>query len=250
MSSNCTVQIADNLFFEDNESFGKYSRYIVYDILRSIDINFSECLGLESFSTCKCVIRHQPENPMCCQSGTDHYIYLSAHDNYWCKWVYQFAHEYCHHLINGKLSGEITGLIWFEESICELSSMFHLYKMYEQWSKDDNQFKSRYAPSVRDYLYDLVKCDRQLLSQTLRGGWLNQWMPILSEPRYHRDYYNVIAARIFSLFCENPYLWKIILHFGDMRQWKSLESLFDHLIRNSHDEYSKTLLTLRDTLLY
>ena len=67
MSSNCTVQIADNLFFEDNESFGKYSRYIVYDILRSIDINFSECLGLESFSTCKCVIRHQPENPMCCQ---------------------------------------------------------------------------------------------------------------------------------------------------------------------------------------
>ena len=221
MSSNCTVQIADNLFFEDNESFGKYSRYIVYDILRSIDINFSECLGLESFSTCKCVIRHQPENPMCCQSGTDHYIYLSAHDNYWCKWVYQFAHEYCHHLINGKLSGEITGLIWFEESICELSSMFNLYKMYEQ-----------------------------LLSQTLRGGWLNQWMPILSEPRYHRDYYNVIAARIFSLFCENPYLWKIILHFGDMRQWNSLESLFDHLIRNSHDEYSKTLLTLRDTLLY
>ena len=32
MSSNCTVQIADNLFFEDNESFGKYSRYIVYDL--------------------------------------------------------------------------------------------------------------------------------------------------------------------------------------------------------------------------
>lgn len=52
-----------------------------------------------------------------------------------------------------------------------------------------------------------------------------------------------------SVFEENNHLWKIILHFGDMRKWDSLEDLFDHLLHTSDDSYSVSLRKLYNLLL-
>ena len=123
-------QFAPNLFISEDQSFRNYRSDVVYDLLRFIDIDFSKCLGFSPFKTCNCFILYHPDHPVCSSSEIGHRIYLHTYQNYWCKWVYQFAHEYCHHLINGRLSGEISGLIWLEETICELSSMFHLYQFY------------------------------------------------------------------------------------------------------------------------
>lgn len=238
-------QFAPNLFISNDPSFCDYNREIVHHLITSVDIDFSICLGILPFKTCDCFIMYHPDHPMCCPSEKGHLIYLHAYQDYWCRWVYQFAHEYCHHFINGKLSREISGLTWFEETICELSSMFHLYRFYARWSKKQHP----YAPFVLDYLNDLLSKNPLLFSETLRPRFLSLWEQILSEPKYHRDHYNVIATKMFPLFVENPRLWKIILHFGDMRKWNSLPDLFEHLHQTADDSYSQSLSDLEKLLL-
>lgn len=182
------------------------------------------------------------DNPMCSKEGDSHIIYISAHDNYWCKWVYQFAHEYCHHLIDGSLSGEWADLLWFEETICELSSIYNLYKM-EQFCTEVGL--GYFSPSVEEYKENLLNKNAQLYNLSPSGGWYSGYASSLSEVGYKRDLYNAIATLMFPLFVENPRLWKIILHIGDIRSWNSLEDLFIHLQSKADDSYADSLNQLR-----
>ena len=107
-------QIAPNMSFIDDELFGNYDKEIVFSLLKTVDIIFSNSMGVKPFSSSHCTIsyNHFKTNPMCCDSCNGHYIFLYVKENYWCKWLYQFSHEYCHHLINGKMSGDLKGLKW------------------------------------------------------------------------------------------------------------------------------------------
>lgn len=64
-----------------------------------------------------------------------------------------------------------------------------------------------------------------------------------------REIYSNLSATILPFFEENNHLWKIILHFGDMRKWDSLEDLFSHLFYTSDDSYSVSLRKLYNLLL-
>lgn len=241
-------RFAPNLYISDDPRFLEYSQEIVHGLLSSVDNNLSHCLSMRPFSSKDCYITYREDYPMCIQTDNIHIIYLCTTNDYWSQWVYQFAHEYCHHLINGEFTGEISGLIWFEEAICELSSMYNLHTIHSQWENSENLKMSQYAPAFRDYLDDLLSQNPQLTQLSTHPGWLQSWDATLSEPTYHRDYYNVIASRMFPLFLENPNLWKIILHFGDMRKWHSLERLFDHLCTEADASYSASLQKLHDLL--
>lgn len=242
-------QITPNLSISDDSNFGNYDHKIIYELLTSISFNFSKHLNLISSSVPPCRITYINTNPRCSNIMSERWIFLHVSQDYWCQWIYQFAHEYCHHLINGAMSDDIIGLIWFEESICELSSMYHLHQLSTQWSISNDPIKLRYVPALHNYLHDLISKQPQLFSDALRPGFLALWEQILSEPICYRDYYNVLAAKMFPLFVENPSLWKIILHFGDMRKWGSLQELFDYLQRNATPDYSDSLNELQSLLL-
>lgn len=244
-------QIAPNMSFIDDDSFGNYDKEIVFSLLKTVDIIFSNSMELKPFSSSNCTIlyNHFKANPMCCDSCNGHYIFLHVKGNFWCKWLYQFSHEYCHHLINGKMSGNIKGLKWFEETICELASMYNLKIMADIWEKSDISIKLRFVQAFRDYLNDLQNENPLLYEQTLHPKFLQFWDNRLKDPICHRDLYNAIAVLIFPLFLENPHLWKIILHFGDMENWESLEDLFLHLRRNATPDYSDSLEKLHLLLL-
>ena len=60
-------------------------------------------------------------------------VYLSAHDTYWSMYAYQFAHELCHVLIGfDRFKGHKHR--WFDETLCEMASLFSLYRISETWS--------------------------------------------------------------------------------------------------------------------
>lgn len=244
-------QIAPNISFIDDDLFGNYDKEIVFSLLKTVDIIFSNSMELKPFSSSNCAIlyNHFKANPMCCDSCNGHYIFLHVKENYWCKWLYQFSHEYCHHLINGKMSGDLKGLKWFEETICELASMYNLKMMSEVWKYSSEPLKRHFVPAFLDYLNDLQTKHPLLYEQTLHPKFLQFWDNRLKEPIYHRDLYNAIAVRIFPLFLQDPHLWKIILHFGDMENWDSLEDLFLHLRRNATPDYSDSLEKLHLLLL-
>ncbi len=236
--------IGFNLFMPNDDRFGNYNHEIVYNLLLSVEKNFSSVLKRPLNDKGICCIDYRPGNPQCIKTHIGHHIFLSSREDYWCRWVYQFAHEYCHSIIDGAFTGEIKGLMWFEETICELSSMYHLHTLYSQW-KTQAGVLYHYAPNFLDYLNGLLSQNPQLLSATLHPGFLSTWLQLLQQQTYHRDYYNALAAKMYPLFVENPHLWKIILHFGDMQQWSSLGDLFQHLERNATVDYVYSLKKLR-----
>ena len=178
---------------------------------------------------------------MCSIDGDGHVIRISAKDNYWCRWVYEFAHEYCHHAIDGALTGEWCNLLWFEETICEWSSIFNLHKMIAFCGTKGLKY---YIPAVIKYRDDLL--NKNAYDLTSNEGWYDKYSSDLSkDDGYKRDLYNAIAALMFPLFKDNPHLWKIILHIRDIRSWNSLEDLFSHLIAESDESYKESLIKLK-----
>ncbi|WP_287677675.1 hypothetical protein [Bacteroides sp.] len=245
------IQVSPNMTFEQDSAFGNFDMNTIFDIFRLVDINFSKALETKEFSSKQCIIsyNHYGDYPMCCKEANQHRIYLRCNDDYWCQWMFQFAHEYCHHLIDGKLSGEISGLIWFEESVCEMSSMYHLHNLALHYQASHQQYLLRYAPSVRDYLHERMNVEPQLAFEVTHPGFLHKWEHILKEPIYHREHYKAIASLMLPLFLDNPHLWKIILHFEDMRSWNSIHELFSHLEQTATPDYKISLVELHRLLL-
>ena len=231
-----------NILLNENDTFGKPSYDIVRLFLSMVDMNMMAALDLPAFSTQRCQVFYMEDGPMCSKVGEEHIIFLSVKDNHWCQWVYQFAHEYCHHLINGTLSGEWSDLMWFEETICELSSLYNLNRMIEFCM--ENKYQG-YAASVDDYLNKLLAKNRGTYCLSADGGWYKQYEDSLKIQRYQRDLYNSIAVIMYPLFMENPNLWKIILNIGDIRSWASLDDLFSHLEMNADESYIESLRQLK-----
>lgn len=231
-----------NILLSENEAFGKPSYDIVRLFLYMVDMNMMAALELPAFSTQRCQVVYMEDGPMCSKVGDDHIIFLSVKDNHWCQWVYQFSHEYCHHLINGTLSGEWSDLMWFEETICELSSLYNLNRMIGFCMANNMQ---GYASSVDDYLNKLLTKNRSTYCLSADGGWYKQYEDSLKVQQYQRNLYNSIAAIMYPLFMENPGLWKIILDIGDIRSWASLDDLFSHLEANADERYFGSLRQLK-----
>jgi hypothetical protein len=237
-----TNQISTNIYVAEDPNFGEYNKEVVNRLLQQVQIDFSSWIGNEVFSTSNCFLFYQDECPEIYSLGeTGHRICLCVKGDDWWRWVYQFAHEYCHHLINGTMSGEVTGLMWFEETICNLSSIYHLDRLIALYDvlRIDNHYKD-----IVVHFYNLSLGTAQSNCQE----YLKLHMDELVEPVYHREIYSNLSATMLPLFLENTHLWKIILHFGDMRSWNSLEDLFAHLRETADDSYSVSLDKLYNML--
>lgn len=229
------MSIDSNIILEENEAFGSPNYEVVRAFLYMVDKNMMTAIGRPFFSTQKCFVTYKEECPMCAKIGDNHIVFLNVKDNYWCQWVYQFAHEYCHHLINGPLSGDWSPMLWFEETVCELSSMYNLYRMVGFCEERGLKF---YSPSVQEYLNNLLTKNNNVFMLSYEGGWYQGYKELLSTEHYNRELYNAIAALMYPLFIENPNLWKIILNIGDIRSWRSFDDLLVHLQVNSEASYS------------
>ena len=234
--------MAMNIILTENAAFGNTNYYVVRALLYMVDNNMMEAIGQPYFSTRQCVVVHTEDVPVCAKAGEQHVIFLATKDNLWCQWVYQFAHEYCHHLIDGSLLGEWSDLLWFEETICELSSLYNLNKMIEYCINNGLQL---YAPSVKNYLENLLTKNNGAYKLNAEGGWYKHYEESLKEEGYKRDLYNAIAVLMYPLFVDNPNLWKLILNIGDIRSWTSLDELFNHLEVTADGSYCESLGRMR-----
>lgn len=212
-------------------------------LLYMVDVNMMTAMNKPFFSTKNCVVSYTTNDPMCASIGAYHLILLNVQDNHWCQWVYQFAHEYCHHLIDGALSGEWSRLLWFEETICELSSLYNLFMM-ESFCRDNGL--ASYEASVKSYLDNqLNNKGKPVYRLNASGGWYEVYSEVLSSEGYKKDLYNAIAVLMYPVFVENPCLWKIIMSIGDIRRWNSLEELFNHLQETADETYLESFLKMR-----
>jgi len=134
-------------------------------------------------------------------------IRISAHDTYWCQYVYQFSHELCHVMTNFDRHQEHKHK-WFAESLCELASLFVLHRLAAIW-KDHPPAEIagavEFAPHFRAYADDVghVQADRRDLPH-----WLPKHIDTFAANPFNRELNRTLAVVLLDRFLEDPSLWR------------------------------------------
>ena len=155
-------------------------------------------------------------------------IYLSARDSYWSQYVYQFSHELCHILTSFDRAKEHRHK-WFEESLCELSSLFILHRLAETWAESPpaSVFKAaEFAPNHREYV-ESIETKYGISSSEDISGWFAENICTLETCPVKRELNGVVAVALLNHFRKDPSLWS---ECGWLNHWDPRED-------NSFPEY-------------
>lgn len=201
VTSNCHIIYNDRPWTNDDVL---YYRSIIQDIIEEFHL-----LGIYRTQLPPTVVCYHPEYPLCSIRGEYRCLFISSESSHWAQFVFQFAHEYCHHIIDGPMDGELITSFWLEESICEMSSRYMLLKLADKWEQYESYppFKN-YSPSLRRY-----EEDRRNGTMKIEGSlsqWISSKMEVLSQPVYHRNLYDSIAQYLLPLFQADSNMWKLL----------------------------------------
>jgi hypothetical protein len=139
-------------------------------------------------------------------------VRLNTGDLYWSQYAYQFAHEFCHILCN--YDQDKTGNKWFEESICEMASLFALRRMGESWKTlpPFGHWKG-YAKHLTAYAEDRMKKSRLPKDKTL-VDWYERHAERLHGTAVDRELNNVVATALLPLFEADPQHWAAVAYLN------------------------------------
>ncbi|MDA0840371.1 MAG: hypothetical protein O3B01_20430 [Planctomycetota bacterium] len=165
------------------------------------------------------IVKRSASGPMVTfQRGpnNEYNVLLNTQGTFWSQYSYQFAHEFCHIMCN---YDEPKNNHWFEETICELASMFALRKMSETWKTTPPyaNWKS-YAPSLFEYAANLIK-----EGQLPEGKTFIQWFEenrseLANSDGGLRAKNKIVAAQLLTLFEAMPAEWQAVQYLNG---WKS-----------------------------
>ena len=135
-------------------------------------------------------------------------VRLDSEDNLWAQFSFQFAHEFCHVLCN--YDDDEHPNRWFEESICELASLFALRRMAETWNTSPPypNWKS-YAPHLKDYADNRMREIQQPASTSL-AEWYGENAQQLYAGAAGRERNRIVAAALLPLFEQQPQHWEAV----------------------------------------
>lgn len=173
----------------------------LYAVLRSVETCFRSAFGQHFNSALVWVVHLDNVNPCCYRNRNT--ITLSAKDMLYAKYVYQFAHEYCHYQLPFE---PIHELRWLEETLCELASLYMLRQVDELWSREPpyevwREYHSEFTKyaEIVEREYEYVSLDFSVEPNAILSD--------LRRYEYDREKNMYIALQLLPLFNEHPELW-------------------------------------------
>lgn len=163
-------------------------------------------------------------------TGEPYVIWLSVRDGLWCKFAYQFAHEFCH-VLSGYENLRENPNNWFHEAICELASVFTIRRMAQRWRTHPAFPKCfNYAASLREYWQNLLNNQKAQLPEDMT---LHNWLSLCEDElrenpvaeQKQRDNQALVAYQLLPLFEEMPGGWNAIRKLPNFS-----EKLSDYLV--------------------
>ena len=145
--------------------------------------------------------------------GNEYVVHLDTGRTYWAQYAYQFSHELCH--IYCRYDEDGHGNDWFEESICEMASLFVLRRMSETWKTDPpfDHWKD-FAPRLADYAEQRLQDSRLKEGQTL-AGWYRMHQAELHGSSKKRALNQVVAGELLPLFEASPESWQAVWYLNE-----------------------------------
>lgn len=186
----------------------------------------------------------------------EYVVQLSARDRRWAQYAYQFAHEFCHVLANFDQRVSAAGVPltrhqWFEETLCDVASIFTLQRMAETWQSAPPfpHWKS-YAPWLRDYADQLLaaKC-RQGASALGLAAWYAANGEALAGDPYMRERNEFCATALLSRFKSDPAQWNA-LRYLNLGRSAAADTFRDYLVdwqRSSPEKHHRFVGELATT---
>ena len=134
-------------------------------------------------------------------------IYLSVKDRLWSKFSYQFSHELCHHIIDSNFYITNGKYGWFEETLCELASIYSIDSMSQTWQTEPPYPNWKdYSSSLKDYVNEIMGRTEYVIS-TPFNEWLEENLNELYKDRYKRTENAIIALASLYIIDERS-IWK------------------------------------------
>ncbi|MFC5301182.1 hypothetical protein [Azospira restricta] len=153
--------------------------------------------------------------------GGEYVVHLSARNENWFQYAYQFAHELCHiysHFDRKAHEGDepASANQWFEEALCETAALFTLERLAARWGELPPTARwAGYAPVLAGYAAFLQgQAHRRLAPAQPLAGWYREHAAALRDNPYLRDKNEVVANALLPLFAENPASWRAIAYLN------------------------------------
>ena len=159
-------------------------------------------------------------------------IGIASEDTRWAQMAFQFAHEFCHALAQHSAAARRAwrtprhANLWFEESLCEVGSLFVLRRLATAWQTKPPYPQWRtYATALGDYATErLARPDHQLPEGATFSEWFEHSESGLRLNGAMRAKNVVIARQMLPLFETEPSGWDAVsyLNLGQRDARKSL----------------------------
>ena len=150
-----------------------------------------------------------PQPPKALFDWRPYEIRINAQGNGWPQYAYQFAHELCHVMTNFDRAKKHKHK-WFEESLCEMASLFVLYRLADVWAANppagitySQSFAQEHANYARDVERKYPAVPRSELPQ-----WLEANIRRMEASSTERDLNGIVAVSLLGFFRQDPSLWR------------------------------------------
>jgi hypothetical protein len=150
----------------------------------------------------------------------EYQVRLATGGRLWAQHAYQFAHEFTHILCQYDETPHRNK--WFEESLCELASLFALRRMSEVWAVNPPypNWKS-YAQALAAYADDRIAPARLPKGKT-PAAWFAVEAKHLYTSSTLRDKNGVVAVALLPLFERAPQHWEAVAYLNVQKPAKEL----------------------------
>lgn len=138
-------------------------------------------------------------------------VRLDTSQTYWCQYAYQWAHEFCHILCGYRNDAQENK--WFEETLCEMASLYCMRAMATDWKKKPPFGSKTYHQSVRNYI-DQVIASREIIKPAELGKFYQKHKEKLRKDSTLRDLNGAMAASLLPLFEAKPENWEAIRYLN------------------------------------
>ena len=203
--TNVAEWTSDMNLVVENANWGGVTLGEIHTVLKSASDVLLDAFGTRPEASVR--VTHWGGDPLVCYDKRPYRVYLSARDTYWCQYVYQFSHELCHIMTN---FDEYRGHRhkWFEESLCEMASLFVLHRLVDAWAKGHGPYRGvDFAPNHGTYASRVEERYRPPPASDLRG-WLDSSIRDLEACADNRALNGVVAVVLLDRFQRDPTLWR------------------------------------------
>lgn len=209
--------------------------------LDSVKAEFESCFGRDRVNAGQISILPTQGTPQCFfRQGI---IFLSAKGVRWAQFAYQFAHELCHAMIAADVAPRLR---WFEETLCELASLFFLRRMSETWKAHPPYHNwSDYATALASYYNKMASQSAQMENGESFKQWFAKNIASLEKNHEQREKNRLCALQMLPVFEKTPQIWRDVPLIGRLPEGRPFgESLNGWWRQAEHKEEISEIIAL------